>query len=156
MIKDRLKELDIKITELAGYLNISRPTMYKFIQIYDENNDHKEIKKQVLRLFDYINSNPYIDKSNVINYILNRISKPADLEAEDNYALYRDVKKYILNNPSSEKTQFINLIIKDSSFDMVIHYLMEVNNLSNTTDISPDNSDFLKPYKEINDFYQKK
>lgn len=156
MIKDRLKELDIKITELASYLNISRPTMYKFIEMYDESDNHKEIKKQVLRLFDYINSNPYIDKSNVINYILNRISKPADLESEDNYAVYRDVKKYILNNPSSEKTQFINLIIRDSSFDMAIHYLMEISNLSKINETSLEQEEFLKPYKDINDFYQKK
>lgn len=31
MLKERLKEIDLRIAELADYLQISRPTMYKFI-----------------------------------------------------------------------------------------------------------------------------
>ena len=53
MLEDRLKELDIKKTELANYLDISRPTMYKFIESYD-NGEFETINKKVLKLFDYI------------------------------------------------------------------------------------------------------
>ena len=35
MLRERLKNMEIKITELADYLQISRPTMYKFIEYYD-------------------------------------------------------------------------------------------------------------------------
>ena len=30
MLQQRLRELEIKITELSEYLQISRPTLYKF------------------------------------------------------------------------------------------------------------------------------
>ena len=35
-IREQLKEKDIKITELADYLGITRPTLYKFIDIFDD------------------------------------------------------------------------------------------------------------------------
>ena len=53
MIKKRLKDLEIKITELADYLQLSRTTLYKFIDSYDAKN-RKEVNSSVLKLFDYI------------------------------------------------------------------------------------------------------
>ena len=69
MIRQRLKELDIKITEIAEYLQFSRTTMYKFIEAYD-SGDYGEINKRVLALFHYIDDNDLIDKRNVINFVL--------------------------------------------------------------------------------------
>ena len=53
MIKERLKDIDLKITELSDYMQISRPTMYKFIEAYDDGNS-SIINKHVLKLFKYI------------------------------------------------------------------------------------------------------
>ena len=53
MMKERLKEMELKITELSDYLQISRPTMYKFIEAYD-TGDNSIINKNVLKLFKYI------------------------------------------------------------------------------------------------------
>ena len=69
MLRDRLKELDLKITEMADYLQLSRPTMYKFIECYD-NKEFSSINKNVLKLFNYINENELVGKKNVVNYIL--------------------------------------------------------------------------------------
>ena len=61
MIKDSLKKLNIKITELADYLKISRPTMYKFIELYDSNK-YEDITKNVKKLFDFIKNNTLMIK----------------------------------------------------------------------------------------------
>lgn len=53
MLKEMLKKLDIKITELSDYLKISRPTLYKFIDYYDKNNT-KQMDKRLVDLFNYI------------------------------------------------------------------------------------------------------
>ena len=47
MLKERFKEIDLKITVLADYLQISRPTMYKFIDMYEEGN-YENINKKKL------------------------------------------------------------------------------------------------------------
>ena len=68
MLRQRLKEMDLRITELADYLQLSRPTMYKFIECYD-NGEFEQINKKVLKLFNYINENELAGKRNVVIYI---------------------------------------------------------------------------------------
>ena len=92
MLDDRLKELDIKKTELANYLEISRPTMYKYIELYDSNN-LSEINKKVLKLFDYITENKLIGKNNVISYILNNLTNVKELESNDEINLFKNCWK---------------------------------------------------------------
>ena len=70
MLRQRLKNMDLRITELADYLQVSRPTMYKFIDYYD-NGEFDLINRNVLKLFNYISENGLLGKRNVVNYILN-------------------------------------------------------------------------------------
>ena len=58
--KPPLQQNDIKITELAKYLQISRPTMYKYIECYDLGQEEL-VDKQIAKLFDYISKNDLID-----------------------------------------------------------------------------------------------
>ena len=135
MLKDRLKELDIKITELANYLSVSRPTLYKYIEDYESNN-LDEINKKVIKLFDYISENELIGKNNVINYILTNLADVKELETQEEKNSFKEVRKYMINNPSSEKTQFYELSSKKTTFDIVIHYLMEVAPLISKKDLN--------------------
>lgn len=114
MIKSRLKELDIKITELANYLSISRPTMYKFIEMYD-GGEKKELTKSMCELFDYIEKNKLIDKKNVINYILKndadlRKTEPSD---NDDSIMNREIKSAIVEyiSVNDDADEIINYII---------------------------------------------
>ena len=109
MIKERLKELDIKITELANYLSISRPTMYKFIEMYDDGN-RKELTNSICSLFEYIESNEFIDKKNVISYILHNIAVVSD----DKDEIATDDKKTI-----------INYLLRNNDLDELFNYLVE-------------------------------
>lgn len=148
MLDDRLKELDIKKTELANYLEISRPTMYKYIELYDSNN-LSEINKKVLKLFDYITENKLIGKNNVISYILNNLTNVKELESNDEINLFKNVRKYMIDNQNSEKSQFFDLASKNKNFDIVIHYLMEIAQLLKKKNLSEEEIELLKPYNEI-------
>lgn len=148
MLDDRLKELDIKKTELANYLEISRPTMYKYIELYDSNN-LSEINKKVLKLFDFITENKLIGKNNVISYILNNLTNVKELESNDEINLFKNVRKYMIDNQNSEKSQFFDLASKNKNFDIVIHYLMEIAQLLKKKNLSEEEIELLKPYNEI-------
>lgn len=152
MIKERLKELEIKITELANYLQISRPTMYKFIESYD-NGDKKDVNKAVKKLFDYIEENSLIGKRNVINYILTKMSSLQDADTSEVNDVIRPIKEYVSNNPTSEKTQFISTCISESLFDISIHYLVEIKPLLKKKKLTDEEKAKLLPYQEIISIY---
>lgn len=152
MIKDSLKKLNIKITELADYLKISRPTMYKFIELYDSSK-YEDITKNVKKLFNFIDNNTLIEKRNVINYILNNLNVTKDLTDDKVSRKIENITKYIINNPNSEKTFFIDMLIKVDFFDIVVHYLCEILPLLKNNNNNQEISKFLLPYNEIVNLY---
>ena len=79
MIRQRLKDMELKITDLADYLQITRPTLYKFIDMYD-SNEFDGINRKVLRLFNYIEKNTLAGKKVVINYILTNLVDVKELK----------------------------------------------------------------------------
>ena len=70
-MKEKLKGLDLKLTELAGYLNISRPTLYKFLEMYISDNQYS-LRRDVKELFDFISKKDTISKKQVLKYILDQ------------------------------------------------------------------------------------
>lgn len=154
MIRERLQNLDIKITELASYLLLSRPTMYKFIEAYDQGQT-EAINKNVLKVFDYISNNELIDKRNVVAFILTNLTDQKATGTPNEQEMIREIKNYISKNPESEKTAFIRSCVKKSQFDLVIHYLMEISPLLSKKKLSSEEKKKLKPYEEIIGIYSK-
>lgn len=154
MIHERLQDLEIKITELSEYLQISRPTLYKFIDAYDMG-ERSSINQKILKLFDYITENELIDKKNVIKFIFINLIDKTNGETSENQELIRKIKEYISNNPNSEKTLFIESCISKSSYDIVIHYLIEISPLLVKKRLSSKEKKLLEPYKEIIGIYAK-
>ena len=152
MIKDRLKDLEIKITELAEYLQMSRTTLYKFIDAYDMGKK-SEVNGSVLKLFDYIERNYLIGKRNVINYILNNMTSVSENDTPEVNEIVKRIKEYVSDNPSSEKTQFIDKCVGSNQFDITIHYLMEVSTLLKKRKLTDIEKKKLEPYKAIINMY---
>jgi len=118
-MRERLRELDIRLTELADYLQISRPTLYKFIEYY-ENERYRPIEKSVLSLFRYIEDTPDIGKKNVMSFIIQNISNVTDGKNND---IIRTFTEYVKNpGVSKEKIIFINNVIKTSRMDELIQF----------------------------------
>ena len=129
MIKERLKELDIKITELASYLSISRPTMYKFIEMYDEGNK-KELTNSISLLFDYIEQNDLIDKKNVVSYILTNIASIEDAPLGEE-PLAKNISDCLKSSDSEIKKQIMEYLINNNDLDELFAYLIEASISSN-------------------------
>lgn len=153
MIKDRLKDLEIKITELANYLQMSRTTLYKFIDAYDSGKK-KEINGSVLKLFNYIEKNELIGKRNVINYILNNMAVISENDTTEVNEIVKNIKGYISNNPTSEKTQFIDKCVGTTQFDITIHYLMDISSLLKKRKLSDEETKKIEPYMNIINMYK--
>ena len=154
MIHERLQSLDIKITELANYLQISRPTMYKFIEAYD-SGDRKSVNTNVLKLFDYIAEHELADKRNVIAFILSNLTNQKPSGTPEQQELTKEIRQFLAKNPESEKTAFIKACMRKSSFDLVIHYLTEIGPLLTKKHLTDEEKNLLKPYEDIIAIYTK-
>ena len=154
MIHERLQSLDIKITELAKYLQISRPTMYKFIEAYD-SGDRKSVNGNVLKLFDYIAEHELADKRNVIAFILSSLTNQKPTGTPEQQELTKEIRQFLAKNPDSEKAAFIKACMRKSSFDLIIHYLVEIAPLLSKKNLTEEEENLLKPYREIINIYTK-
>ena len=146
-LRDKIRDLDLRLIDLSEYLEVSRPTMYKYIELYEQG--HKgEINSRVLTLFDYIENNySNISKNNVINFILNNIVR---LEAE-NISKNEDKKikiKNLLKKENKSKENFIYILTEDNFFDPILDYLMECRKLSDKK-LSDEEIEFIKPLEEL-------
>jgi len=117
-MREKIRDMDLRLTELSGYLNVSRATLYKYLDNY-ENGKMMGIDPKVRKLFNYIEKTPSIGKVNVINYIITNL-----MESENDDDLTTAISRYQQSdNHSEEKIKFIRNIVKTSELDGVIPYL---------------------------------
>ncbi|RAX52453.1 hypothetical protein CCY99_07335 [Helicobacter sp. 16-1353] len=148
MLRERLRDLELRITELADYLQVSRPTMYKFIDYYD-NKKFDLIDKNMLKLFNYISENELIGKKNVINYILSNFADIKDLGVEGELERFKTIKNYIISNPDSKKSQFIATCATSDLFDVAIGYFVGITPLLKKRKLSKAEGERIMPYKKM-------
>ncbi len=152
MIKERLHDLEIKITELAGYLGVSRPTIYKAIEDYDSNRKEM-VNAKITSLFDYIDGNEMIGKGNVIKYILNELPKIESKNGGEILSSSAIINQFINDNPSSEKAKFLVECAKSQSYDIVIHYFMEISPILKKDKLTKEEKEMIHPYEDIIKIY---
>ncbi len=115
-MKERMRELGIKLTEMAEYLKISRPTLYRYIELYG-TNDESELPPGVLSLFRFMET-PGITKEQVISFMIGESGGASDSEAKDS------IRRYVTSRPDSDpKIRLIDALIKSSCMDAIIPYL---------------------------------
>lgn len=148
LLRDRLKAMELKITELADYLQVSRPTMYKFIEYYD-NAEFDLINKKVLKLFNYINEHELAGKKSVINFILTNLVDVNDLGDDLELDIIKKIKKYIISNPESKKSQFLVTCATKDIYDDIIYYLVSIQPLLNKRKLTEEELELLEPYKRL-------
>lgn len=143
MLKNRLKEIDLRITEIAEYLHLSRPTVYKFIDSYDKKQ-FKMIDNKALKLFNFIEENELVGKRGAISYILNNLTDTATTNDTVDVVI-----KFLRENPESKKSRFIINCTENNTFDSVIYYLADIITLLSKNDISDSDKEFIEPYNEL-------
>ena len=148
MLRERIKQMDLKVTELSDYLQISRPTMYKFIEYYDEQN-FDLINRKVLKLFNYISENEFIGKKTVISYILNNLVELKPIGEKNDVSVINKLRKNIVENPESKKSKFLEMCVTTKFFDELINYLPDIADISKKRKKSLEEQELLDAYREF-------
>lgn len=153
-IKERLREMEFRKTELSDYLRISRPTLDKFIKEYDGGNK-ESVNPRVRKLFDYITENPLAGRKAVISCILSALTENANSAAVEGSEEFLKVRKYLSENPDSVKSRFIQLAVQKNDFDEVMEYLLKIAPFMRERRLTDEQIELLKPYDDIRNIIEK-
>ena len=149
LLRERLKEIDLRLVDLAELLKISRPTAYKFIELY-EIGQRDKFDSKILRFFDYVCQND-INKMDAISFILNNISMPENQRSEDRKQQITN----LLKKDNEVKVNFIEKLTQVDIFDPILSYLLECekiitsNNRSRKKELSDDDDKKLEALKQF-------
>lgn len=148
LLREKIRDLDLRISDLAEYLKISRPTLYKYIDMYEEDN-RSTIDTKILNLFDYIQNTKNIGSNNVIYYIMNNIVE--NINTSNTEEDKRMKIKSLLKTENKTKEDFIYMLTEDNFFDPILDYLMKCKKLSTDPDkkLSEEDYEFISPLMSL-------
>ena len=137
-LRDRLRELGIKIVDLANMLDISRPTLYKHIESY-ETNALENLDSSYIALFNYITQNEFINAKNVFIYITQNILKLKE----------KDFQGKVVITGNAQKDAFITLLLESNRFDDLLGYFISCYELLEKDTLSDESKAFLQPLLKL-------
>ena len=138
-LRDRLRELGIKIVDLANMLDISRPTLYKHIESY-ETNALENLDSSYIALFNYITQNEFINAKNVFIYITQNILRLKERDLQGSMAMGR-----VAITGNAQKDAFITLLLESNRFDDLLGYFISCYDLIEKDTLSDESRAFLQP-----------
>lgn len=112
-MEDKIRDLDIRYTELAKYLGISRPTLYKYIEDFNKKQ-YAKIDYYVLDVLKFIKRKSTLSKLQVIDYII----KQKQMLPNDH--LVEKIKKLIDSERKEELLVKLLDIFKKDDFEKII------------------------------------
>ena len=128
-MKERLKTLGLKTTELSQYMRLSRPSVYKYISLYD-SKDYEAIPEKVLRTFRYIDKYKTLSKEQVVSFIICEFS---DSEKSDRKEI---IRSYLMNKGSNDpKIELMYYLVTTESLDELVQYLSNAAKILNEQEI---------------------
>ena len=117
-MKEKLRNLGIKTTELSEFMRISRPSLYKYIELY-ESNEYKLVPEKVLRVFKYVDKYKNLSKEQVIAFTISEFS---DTDVSDKKEAIRN---YLLNKGANDpKINLMYVLATTESLDGIVQYLI--------------------------------
>ena len=117
-MKEKIRFLDVRLTELSKYLGISRPTLYRYLELYESDN-RGQIPKDIRDLLRFIDER-CATKDQLIRYIVSHFCIPSES------GMRSELSGFI--NESSErspKLKLMYLLATTSHLDPLIGYLTE-------------------------------
>lgn len=142
-LRDRLRELGIKIVDLANMLDISRPTLYKHIESY-ETNALENLDSSYIALFNYITQNEFINAKNVFIYITQNILRLKERDFQGSMAMGR-----VAITGNAQKDAFITLLLESNRFDDLLGYFISCYELLEKDTLSDESKAFLQPLLKL-------
>ncbi|WP_285818802.1 hypothetical protein [Helicobacter bilis] len=137
-LRDRLRELGIKIVDLANMLDISRPTLYKHMESY-EKNMLENLDSSYIALFNYITQNEFINAKNVFIYITQNILRLKEKDFQNKVAI----------TGNAQKDVFITLLLESNRFDDLLGYFISCYELLEKDTLSDESRAFLQPLLKL-------
>lgn len=125
-LRDKLRDSNIKITELSYYLGVSRPTLYNFLDMYI-NKDYSSLEKKVFDVFKFIDDSKNLTSPILVNYMISK-------KVSDNVSIIREidqVEEELRRLKQSElmkdkiKYNFIENVITTNKVDFIIEDLID-------------------------------
>ncbi len=118
-MKEKLRELGIKTTELSEYMRISRPSLYKYMELY-ETGDTSAIPEKILRTFRYIDKYKSLTKEQIVVFVICEFS---DINNSDKKEA---IRRYLLmHGPNDAKIGLMYALIATNSLDELVPYLAD-------------------------------
>ncbi len=116
-MKEKLRELGIRTTDLSQYMKISRPSLYKYLELY-ESKEYKQIPEKVLRVFKYVDKYKNLSKEQIIAFTIGEFS---DTETSDKK---ETIRNYLLNKGVNDpKIDLMYVLATSDSLDAIVQYL---------------------------------
>jgi len=127
-LRNKLKESQMRLVELASYLGISRPTLYKYLELY-EAKEYNEIDKRTFDLFTFIDNTRNIKRPALMDYLINKII-PMESSTGSDVETISNVRKLSESNNDidKKKMEVINVISSSTKFDDVMDLLARLSN----------------------------
>lgn len=105
-VRDRLREIGVRLVELANYLKMSRPTMYKYLELY-ENQEYTKIDKVTYDLFSFIEGTENLTKPGLMNYLINKIVPVEQVVGDNTVAkISESIRKLSQSNNLTDKKRY--------------------------------------------------
>ena len=111
LLREKLKDADFRLIDLAEFLQISRPTAYKFIALF-ERGEKDRLDKNILALFEFIDKAEKPNKMSIIDYIFKNF-KDKNLGQEH------------LSKENKIKKDFIEMLLSTKLYDPYLAYWLE-------------------------------
>lgn len=118
LLRERLKEVEIRLVDLADFLQVSRPTAYRFIQMY-ETGYKDSIEPKLCNFFDFVMQEEQLSKSEAMSYIIKNLVQPNNIQDRAH------IIANLLKKESSVKVAFIDAIARTQVLDPILDYLLE-------------------------------
>lgn len=130
-MKEKIRSLDVRLTELSKYLGISRPTLYRYLELY-ESGEAGQVPKDIRDLFRFID-NRCVSKDQLMRYVVSHFCMSPD------DGIKTELSGFI--NESSERSPKLKLMHQmatTSQMDPLIGYLTECISILERDDISDE------------------
>jgi hypothetical protein len=116
----------MRLVELATYLDISRPTLYKYLEEY-ESKEYINIDKRCYDLFTFIDNTKNCTRPIIMDYLINKILPIESITGSANDIL-SSVRK-LSESPKEldlKKIKLIEVIAATTKFDEIIGDLLKL------------------------------
>lgn len=121
-LRDKMRKADFRLVDLAEFLDISRPTAYKFIELYERGQKDK-IQAKVLRLFEFIDKQEDLSRIGILRHIATiNLGKQ---DTKESKAQKEEIIASLLKKENKTKIDFIDLLSSSEIYDAILGYLLE-------------------------------